>query len=131
MFWKIHLPRPKIFPKGGGFAPLGPRDCPKVISRANLMTFCLPANVYIVPICIIAGALSMFSVQGCVPDILPREHPLLQEKYTGLETARLWKPFFCRFSLRLSENNRSRVKFIAKFGPTASNFGYIIFPIFG
>ena len=39
--------------------------------------------------------------------------------------------FFCRFSLRLSENNRSRVKFIAKFGPTASNFGYIIFPIFG
>ena len=39
--------------------------------------------------------------------------------------------FFCRFSLRLSENNRSRVKFMAKFGPTASNFGYIIFPIFG
>ena len=31
-------------------------------------------NVYIiVPICIIAGALSMFSVQGCVPDIFPRE----------------------------------------------------------
>ena len=61
----------------------------------------------------------------------PSSHPLLQEKYTGLETARLWKPFFLSFSLRLSENNRSRVKFMAKFGPTASNFGYIIFPIFG
>ena len=24
-------------------------------------------------------------------------HPLLQEKYTGLETARLWKPFFLSF----------------------------------
>ena len=38
--------------------------------------------------------------------------------------------FFCRFSLRLSENHHSRVKFIAKFGPTASNFGYEIFIIF-
>ena len=26
-----------------------------------------------------------------------RLHPLLQEKYTGLETARLWKPFFLSF----------------------------------
>ena len=25
------------------------------------------------------------------------DHPLLQEKYTGLETARLWKPFFLSF----------------------------------
>ena len=25
------------------------------------------------------------------------EYPLLQEKYTGLETARLWKPFFLSF----------------------------------
>ena len=39
--------------------------------------------------------------------------------------------FFCRFSLRLSENNRSRVMFIAKFGPTASDFGYEFFAIFG
>ena len=39
--------------------------------------------------------------------------------------------FFCRFSLRLSEKNRSRVMFIAKFGPTASDFGYEILTIFG
>ena len=39
--------------------------------------------------------------------------------------------FFCRFSLRLSENNRSRIMFIAKFGPTASDFGYEILTIFG
>ena len=39
--------------------------------------------------------------------------------------------FFCCFSLRLSENNRSRVMFIAKFGPTASDFGYEILTIFG
>ena len=32
--------------------------------------------------------------------------------------------FFCRFLLRLSENNHSRVMFMAKFGPTASNFCY-------
>ena len=38
--------------------------------------------------------------------------------------------FFCRFLLRLSENNHSRVMFMAKFGPTASNFGYEIL-IFG
>ena len=35
----------------------------------NVMTFCLLANVFIVPICIIVEALSMFSAQGCVPDI--------------------------------------------------------------
>ena len=38
--------------------------------------------------------------------------------------------FFCRFLLRLSENNHSRVMFMAKFGPTASNFGYEILMIF-
>ena len=38
--------------------------------------------------------------------------------------------FFCRFLPRLSENNHSRVMFIAKFGPTASNFGYEILMIF-
>ena len=26
MYWKIHSPRPKRFPKGGDFAPRGPRD---------------------------------------------------------------------------------------------------------
>ena len=34
---------------------------------------CLPTNVNILLICIIAGALSMFSMWGCVPDIRPRE----------------------------------------------------------
>ena len=38
-----------------------------------MLAFCVLANVYIVPICIIDGALSMFSKQGCVPDIRPRE----------------------------------------------------------
>ena len=33
----------------------------------------LPGNVYIVPICIITGAFSMFSVGGCVSDIYPWE----------------------------------------------------------
>ena len=37
----------------------------------NVMPFCLPANVYIESICIIAGTLSMFSARGCVPDIRP------------------------------------------------------------
>ena len=32
--------------------------------------------------------------------------------------------FFCRFLLRLSKNNHFRVMFMAKFGPTASNFCY-------
>ena len=35
MHWKIHPPRPSRFPKGGDFAPLGPRDCPRAISRAS------------------------------------------------------------------------------------------------
>ena len=39
--------------------------------------------------------------------------------------------FFYRFLLRLSENNHSRVMFIAKFGSTASDFGYEILIIFG
>ena len=38
-----------------------------------MFAFCLLANVYIVPICIIDGALSMFSKRGSVPDIRPRE----------------------------------------------------------
>ena len=41
---------------------------------------------------------------------------------------------FCRFSPRLSENDYSWVKFIAKFGPTASNLRYFglncyVFPV--
>ena len=28
-------PRPSRFPSGGNFAPLGPRDCPRAISRAS------------------------------------------------------------------------------------------------
>ena len=45
--------------------------CPD--GTTNVMLFCLPANVYIEFICIIAGTLSMFSARGCVPDIRPRE----------------------------------------------------------
>ena len=54
-----------------------------------------------------------------------------QENYTGVETTPFWNYFFCRFLLRLSENNHSRVMFIAKFGSTASDFGYKILIIFG
>ena len=38
-----------------------------------VLAFCVLANVYIVQICIIDGALSMFSKRGYVPDIRPRE----------------------------------------------------------
>ena len=58
-------------------------------------------------------------------------HPCYKKSILGSKQPVSGNLFFCRFSLRLSENNRSRVKFMAKFGPTASNFGYIIFPIFG
>ena len=34
-YWEIHPPRPKRFPEGGDFAPRGPRDCPRAISRAE------------------------------------------------------------------------------------------------
>ena len=33
MYWEIHPPRPERFPKGGDFAPRGPTDCPRAISR--------------------------------------------------------------------------------------------------
>ena len=39
MYWKIHPPRPKRFPKDGDFAPRGPRDCPKVMSTACQLAF--------------------------------------------------------------------------------------------
>ena len=39
MYWKIHPPRPKRFPKGGDLAPWGPRD---LYDYALLPTF--PAN---------------------------------------------------------------------------------------
>ena len=41
--------------------------------QCTVLTFCLPANVHIVFICIIAGAVSMLPTQGCVHDICPRE----------------------------------------------------------
>ena len=44
-----------------------------VALQYNVLTFYLLANVYIVPICIIAGAFPRFSMRGCVPDILPWE----------------------------------------------------------
>ena len=36
MYWKIHSPRPKRFPKGGDFAPRGPRCIP---TRGSVRTF--------------------------------------------------------------------------------------------
>ena len=36
MYRKIHSPRPKRFPKGGDFAPRGPRDCPRAKPEGNL-----------------------------------------------------------------------------------------------
>ena len=36
MYRKIHPPRPKRFPKGGDFAPRGPRDCPRAKPEGNL-----------------------------------------------------------------------------------------------
>ena len=77
----------------GKYIPQGPRDFPRaeilyleargwraqmyflhenlfcfvyLVSTTNVLTFCLPANVNIVPICTIAGAFSMFSARGCV-----------------------------------------------------------------
>ena len=38
-----------------------------------MLAFCVLANVYIVQICIIDGALSMFSKREFVPDIRPRK----------------------------------------------------------
>ena len=35
MHWVIHPPRTRKYPKGGDFAPQGPRDCPRAISRAE------------------------------------------------------------------------------------------------
>ena len=48
---------------------LGWKHLSSVIASCFVLTFCLPANVYIVPFCRIAGALSIFSAWGCVPDI--------------------------------------------------------------
>ena len=50
-------------------------------TTCNVLAFCLLANVYIVPICIIAEALSMFSTRECVPDICPLEY---KKKYCPL-----------------------------------------------
>ena len=36
MYCKIHPPRPRRFPKGGDFAPRGPRDCPRARPEGNL-----------------------------------------------------------------------------------------------
>ena len=50
--------------------------------------------------------------------------PCYKESILGLKWTISGINFFCRFLLRLSENNHSRVMFMAKFGPTASNFCY-------
>ena len=36
MYWEIHPPRPERFPKGGDFAPRGPRDLPRAKPEGNL-----------------------------------------------------------------------------------------------
>ena len=36
MYWEIHPPRPERFPKGGDFAPRGPRDFPRAKPEGNL-----------------------------------------------------------------------------------------------
>ena len=36
MYWEIHPPRPKRFPKGGDFAPRDPRDCTRAKPEGNL-----------------------------------------------------------------------------------------------
>ena len=50
------------------------KSCP--VAAANLLTFGLPANDYIAPICIIGGALQCNAcvfARGCGSDIRPRE----------------------------------------------------------
>ena len=55
------------------------------------------STLYILPSCIIAGALSMFSTQGWVPDIRPRGSasrntvPREQEVYHVLVEIRSWR----------------------------------------
>ena len=44
-----------------------------------MLAFCVLANVYIVQICILDGALSMFSKRGYVPDIRPLGEGVYQE----------------------------------------------------
>ena len=45
MFWEINPPRTERFPKGWDFAPLGPRDCPREISRAGGAKSLLEVNL--------------------------------------------------------------------------------------
>ena len=46
-----------------------------ICTAMALLAFCLHVNVYIVLICIIAGALPMFSARGCVPDNIKKYCP--------------------------------------------------------
>ena len=64
-------------------------------------------------------------------DKYPQVTPSYKKTILGSKQPISGIKFFCRFSLRLSENNRSQVMFIAKFGPTACDFGYAILTIFG
>ena len=50
--------------------------------------------------------------------------PIYKKTILGAEQRVSGIDFFFRFSPRLSENDYSRVKFIAKFVPTASNLRY-------
>ena len=36
MYWEIYPPRPERFPKGGDFAPRGPRDCLRAKPEGSL-----------------------------------------------------------------------------------------------
>ena len=46
-----------------------------ICTAMALLAFCLHVNVYIVLICIIAGALPMFSARECVPDNIKKYCP--------------------------------------------------------
>ena len=45
MYRKIQHPRPERFPKGGDFAPRGPRDFPRAKPEGNLEGQCIPTRV--------------------------------------------------------------------------------------
>ena len=55
-------------------------------------------------------------------------HPLLQEKYTGVEINHLWNIFFCRFLPRLKARTTTPESCLLR--NLASNFGFEIMMIF-
>ena len=84
---------------GRGFCALKPERLPE----GNL-----ESRVYIVPICIIAQPLLMFSTRGCVPDIPPRE---CIKKYCPLGSISQYSPREQGvYSITTLEPNTSRLE---------------------